>query len=81
MTKNEFCIATRKAEFPAFVRVLKAMPQDRLDYRPDPKARTAAVKSSADRAFTIRSIIASAAGLSMPIQLRLPGSDTPFEPQ
>jgi uncharacterized damage-inducible protein DinB len=42
MTKTEFCIATRKAEFPAFVRVLKALPQSRLDYRPDPKARTAA---------------------------------------
>ncbi len=42
MTKNEFCIASRKAEFPAFVRVLKALPQDRLDYRPDPKSRTAA---------------------------------------
>ena len=25
MTKAEFCIATRKAEFPAFVRVLKAL--------------------------------------------------------
>jgi uncharacterized damage-inducible protein DinB len=42
MTKGEFCIARRKAEFPAFVRVLKALPQGRLDYRPDPKARTAA---------------------------------------
>lgn len=42
MTKNEFCIATRKAEFPTFVRVLKALPRDRLDYRPDPKSRTAA---------------------------------------
>ncbi len=42
MTKNEFCIKCRKAEFPAFVRVLKAIPQSRLDYRPDPKARTAA---------------------------------------
>jgi uncharacterized damage-inducible protein DinB len=42
MTKNEFCISSRKAEFPAFVRVLKAMPRDRLDYRPDPKSRTAA---------------------------------------
>ena len=42
MTKNEHCIACRKAEFPAFVRVLKALPQGRLDYRPDPKARTAA---------------------------------------
>jgi uncharacterized damage-inducible protein DinB len=42
MTKNEHCIASRKAEFPAFVRVLKALPEGRLDYRPDPKARTAA---------------------------------------
>ena len=42
MTKNEFCIKSRKAEFPAFVRVLKALPGDKLDYRPDPKARTAA---------------------------------------
>jgi uncharacterized damage-inducible protein DinB len=37
----EFCIARRKAEAGAFARVLKAMPQDKLDYRPDPKARTA----------------------------------------
>ena len=42
MKKHEFGIERRKAEFPAFVRVLKALPQDRLDYRPDPKARTAA---------------------------------------
>jgi uncharacterized damage-inducible protein DinB len=42
MKKHEFCIERRKAEFPAFVRVLKALPQNRLDYRPDPKARTAA---------------------------------------
>ena len=42
MKKHEFCIQCRKAEFPAFVRVLKALPQSRLDYRPDPKARTAA---------------------------------------
>ena len=42
MTNLEFCIARRKSELPAFVRVLKALPQGRLDYRPDPKARTAA---------------------------------------
>jgi uncharacterized damage-inducible protein DinB len=41
MTNLEFCIARRKAETPAFVRVLKAIPKKRLDYRPDPKARTA----------------------------------------
>lgn len=42
MTNREFLIARRKAEEPAFVRVLKAVPQDRRDYRADPKARTAA---------------------------------------
>jgi uncharacterized damage-inducible protein DinB len=42
MTNLEFCIARRKSELPAFIRVLKAMPEGRLDYRPDPKARTAA---------------------------------------
>ena len=42
MTNLEFCIARRKSELPAFVRVLKAVPQGRLDYRPDPKGRTAA---------------------------------------
>jgi len=42
LTNLEFCIARRKAELPAFVRVLKALPAERLDYRPDPKGRTAA---------------------------------------
>jgi uncharacterized damage-inducible protein DinB len=41
MTNREFCLSRRKAEVPTFVRVLKALPQGRLDYRPDPKARTA----------------------------------------
>jgi uncharacterized damage-inducible protein DinB len=41
MTNLEFCIVRRKAEVPAFTRVLKAIPATRLDYRPDPKARTA----------------------------------------
>jgi len=41
MTNLEFCIACRKAERATFVRVLKAIPKGRSDYRPDPKARTA----------------------------------------
>jgi uncharacterized damage-inducible protein DinB len=41
MTNLEFYRQTRKAELPKFVKVLKAVPQERLDYRPDPKARTA----------------------------------------
>ena len=42
MSNLEFCIARRKAEQAAFVRVLKAVPEARSDYRPDPKSRTAA---------------------------------------
>jgi len=42
VTNLEFCIARRKAEVPTFVKVLKALPQGKLDYRPDPKSRTAA---------------------------------------
>jgi len=41
LTNLEFYRQTRKAELPKFVSVLKAVPQGRLDYRPDPKARTA----------------------------------------
>jgi len=41
MDDREFCITRRKAELPAFVKVLKAVPQGKLDHRPDPKARTA----------------------------------------
>jgi uncharacterized damage-inducible protein DinB len=40
-TNLDFYRETRKAELPKFVSVLKAVPQGRLDYRPDPKARTA----------------------------------------
>jgi uncharacterized damage-inducible protein DinB len=38
----EYCRKLRKVEVPKFVKVLRAMPQDRLDYRPDPRSRTAA---------------------------------------
>jgi uncharacterized damage-inducible protein DinB len=41
MENRKFCVARRKAELPAFVKVLKAVPQDKLDHRPDPKARSA----------------------------------------
>jgi hypothetical protein len=46
MTIREFCLARRKAESPAFVKVLKAVPGDRLDYRPEPRSRTAAELAS-----------------------------------
>jgi uncharacterized damage-inducible protein DinB len=38
----EFCLSRRKAERNAFVKVLKAVPQEKRDYRPEPKSRTAA---------------------------------------
>ena len=41
MTNREFCLDQRKRERKAFVNVLKAVPQERLDYRPHPKSRTA----------------------------------------
>jgi uncharacterized damage-inducible protein DinB len=41
MSNREFCIARRKMERPAFVKVLRALPPGQLAYRPDPKARTA----------------------------------------
>lgn len=42
MSTLAFCIARRKAELPIFQRVLRALPPQRLDYRADPKARSAA---------------------------------------
>jgi uncharacterized damage-inducible protein DinB len=42
VTNREFCVSRRKIEYPTFVRVLKALPAGRLDYRPDPKSRNAA---------------------------------------
>ncbi len=42
MTNREFCIARRSAELPAFLRVLRALPEARLDFRPDAKSKNAA---------------------------------------
>jgi uncharacterized damage-inducible protein DinB len=42
MTNREFCLERRNRERKAFVSVLKAVPQGRLDYRPHPRSRTAA---------------------------------------
>ena len=41
MTSRELCLDRRKRERKAFVNVLKAVPQARMDYKPDPKSRTA----------------------------------------
>lgn len=41
MTSREFFVETLKDELPRFERVLKALPESRLDYRPHEKSRTA----------------------------------------
>jgi uncharacterized damage-inducible protein DinB len=37
----EYCRKVRKQEFSKFVNVIKALPEGKLDYRPDPKSRPA----------------------------------------
>ncbi|MBU6500694.1 MAG: hypothetical protein KGJ89_03480 [Patescibacteria group bacterium] len=41
MTDKELFVATVADEIPRFEKIFKALPQDKSDYRPDPKARTA----------------------------------------
>ena len=42
MTNREFFIQRWDAEYPATLRVFRALPADRLDYRPHPRSRSAA---------------------------------------
>jgi uncharacterized damage-inducible protein DinB len=42
MTNQEFFAARLKAEAPTFVKVLRALPAERADYRPHPRSRSAA---------------------------------------
>jgi len=41
LSNREFFIQRWEQEYPAFVRVFKAVPADRLDYRPHPRSRSA----------------------------------------
>ena len=41
MTNREFFLQRRSVEVPLFVRVFNAVPVNKLDWRPEPKARTA----------------------------------------
>ena len=41
MTNGEFFLQCRSTDIPLFVRVFNAVPGDKLDWRPEPKARTA----------------------------------------
>src|SRR6185503_12778179 len=42
LSNREFFIQKWEQESPAFVRVFRALPSNRLDYRPHPKSRSAA---------------------------------------
>jgi uncharacterized damage-inducible protein DinB len=42
MSLHEFLKSRRKAEHPAFIKVLKALPQDQFDYRPHERSPSAA---------------------------------------
>jgi len=42
LSNREFFIERWQQEYPAFVRVFKALPAERLDYRPHPRSRSAA---------------------------------------
>jgi uncharacterized damage-inducible protein DinB len=42
MTMREFLQSRRKAEYPVFVKVLKALPSERFDYRPHERSPSAA---------------------------------------
>src|SRR4051812_48992148 len=38
---KEFLVEKINAESPAFIKVLEAVPEDKLDWKPDPKSKTA----------------------------------------
>lgn len=42
MTNRRFFLKCWREEYPTFLEVLKAVPADRSDYRPDPRSRSAA---------------------------------------
>ena len=41
MTLREFYLQRRKAELPAFMKVLKALPKEQLSYKPDERSPSA----------------------------------------
>jgi uncharacterized damage-inducible protein DinB len=41
LSNREFFIQRWEQEYPAFLRIFKALPADRLDYRPHPRSRSA----------------------------------------
>lgn len=42
MTNREFFLQLWEQEYPTFLKVFRALPEDKLDYRPHPRSRSAA---------------------------------------
>jgi uncharacterized damage-inducible protein DinB len=73
MTNREFYLKCRNAEFPVFVRVLEALPEEQLTYRPHERCSTAQqivstlsgeLKSCVDAATTYRGEFSMPSGAS-----------------
>lgn len=72
MTDREFFLARRQAELPAFQNVLKALPADRLDYKPHEKS-----PSAEQLAWTITKELASASELCDAGETHFPTAPAP----
>ena len=72
MNDREFFLARRKAELPAFQNVLKALPADRLDYKPHEKS-----PSAQQLVWTIAQELASASELCDTSQTSFPTAPAP----
>jgi len=72
MTDREFFLARRKAELPAFLNVLKALPKDGLDYKPHEKSPTAQ-----QLAWTITQELGAAIELCETGETRFPTAPAP----
>jgi uncharacterized damage-inducible protein DinB len=72
MSNREFFIARRKAEYPASLRVLQALPEGQLDYRPHERS-----PSARQLAFTISAEIGSALQAAREYATHFPTQEPP----
>lgn len=72
MTNREFFLARRKAEYPAFQNVLRALPKDRLDYKPHEKS-----PSAQQLVWTLAQELGSASELCDTAQTSFPTAPAP----
>jgi uncharacterized damage-inducible protein DinB len=72
MSNRDFYVARRMAEFPGFVKVLKALPADKLDYKPHERSPTAR-----QLVFTISAEVGSALQAAREFATTFPGQEPP----